>query len=124
MPIYSDLNQYTPTEKALVEDLESVYQSIGNILMTPKGTRLFNPEFGSDVEALLFEPMDELTAIKLYDTAIFSIEKWDTRVKIDYGSSTITPDYPNRCYDVVLFFNVVGIESQFDLTYTGTLLQN
>lgn len=124
MPIYSDLSQYAPTENDLVLDIESVYQSIGNILLTPTGIRLFNPGFGSGIEELLFEPMDELTAIKLYDTVIFSIEKWEPRVTLNYGSSTVTPDYPNRCYEVKLYFNIVNIDSKFELTYTGTLIQN
>ena len=121
MPIYSDINQVDPTKRSLVYDLDSIYQSIGNILSTRKGTRLFLPEFGSNIEDLLFEPMDDITASKLYDFVIEAIERWEPRVQLDYGRSSVTPNYDKYLYDVTLSFRVLGLEENNYYTFGGVL---
>lgn len=123
MALYSDINQYSPTNIALVTDLNSIYQSIGNILSTPKNTRLFRPEFGSSIENLLFEPMDEETVASLYDTIILAIQRWEPRVTLDYSKSNITPDYDKHVYYVELTFTVRGLTDNTFYTYAGTLYQ-
>jgi len=123
MALYSDINQYSPTSTALVTDLDSIYQSIGNILSTPKNTRLFRPEFGSSIENLLFEPMDDETVASLYDTIILAIQQWEPRVILDYSKSNITPDYDKHVYYVELTFRVRGLTDTTFYTYTGTLNQ-
>lgn len=109
--IYSDLNQLTPTVKPIVTDEESVYQSINNILNTPKMTRLFNPEFGSSLDDILFEPMDELTSLQIFHLVITSIVLWDKRVILNNSQSVITPDYDLYRYDAELVFSILGIEN-------------
>lgn len=123
MALYSDINQYSPTSVALVTDLNSIYQSIGNILSTPQNTRLFRPDFGSSIENLLFEPMDEETVASLYDTIILAIQKWEPRVSLDYAKSNITPDYDKHVYYVELTFTVRGLTDNNFYTYAGTLFQ-
>ena len=46
---------------ATVADTNSVKRGISNILMTENRERLFNPELGSGIKNLLFEPMTDLT---------------------------------------------------------------
>lgn len=123
MPLYSDVNQFSPTNQALNYDLQSIYQSITNILATPKNTRLFLPEFGSTIENLLFEPMTEETAASLYDTIIIAIQQWEPRVTIDYARSSVTPDYDNYTYHVFLTFKVNGLSDIDFHTYAGTLFK-
>jgi phage baseplate assembly protein W len=124
MAIYSDVNQYSPTQRALVSDLDSIYQSIGNILGTSLRSRFFLPEFGSAIEELLFEPMDELTVAALYDTIVIAIQKWEPRVDLDYSKSSITPDYDKHTYYVSLTFTVRGLSDSDFYTYSGTLYKN
>jgi uncharacterized protein len=123
MAIYSDINQYSPTKTTLVADLDSIYQSIGNILSTPKNTRLFRPDFGASIENLLFEPMDEETVSSLYDTIILAIQQWEPRVILDYSKSGITPDYDKHIYYVNLTFQVRGLTNTTFYKYSGTLIQ-
>ena len=54
MSIYTDINQYTPTAQVLLTNIESIYQSLNNILTTKPGERVFNPEFGGELDDLLF----------------------------------------------------------------------
>jgi phage baseplate assembly protein W len=123
VPIYSDLNQFTPTQKVLVEDLDSIYQSISSILSTPKNTRLFLPEFGSEIEAILFEPMDEITTNRLYDYIIEAIERWEPRVRLDLAKSSVVANYEQHTYNVVLNFVVLGLDDNLMYQYVGLLNQ-
>lgn len=123
MPIYSDVNAFTPLQNVLTTDLNSVYQSISMILSTPKNTRLFLPEFGSELEAILFEPMDDITSNKLFDYVIEAIERWEPRVKLDLARSSVTPNYTHHTYKVVLTFNVLGLEDNMFYSYMGLLNQ-
>lgn len=113
--IYSDVNQVTPQKKALLTNIESIYQSINNILATNKGERVFNPEFGSNLENLLFEPIDNITALKVFTFLTNAIERFEPRVTINYGRTTVTPDVSNQSYELLLVFNVksTGEEQEF-----------
>ena len=119
MAIYSDINQYEPIAKETVVDIETIYQSIDNIFSTNVGDRVFN-RIGSELEELLHEPMDEDTEFEIYSYVIHAIEKWEPRVRLNYGQCTITANYDEQRYDVVLMFEVVGLEGQ-DFKYEGAL---
>ena len=43
-------------------DASAIKQSIVNLLLTNKGERPFNPDYGSDIRSYLFEPLDYATA--------------------------------------------------------------
>lgn len=121
MAIYSDLNQSTPTTNPLVHGIDSIYQSITNILSTPTNTRLFNPEFGSELETLLFDPMDDITVSKLFDAIVEAVVKWDSRIAIDYSESNITPVYEENKYEILLVFRIGGVEEVYE--YRGELIK-
>ena len=40
------------------KDNAAIKQSIVNLILTNKGERLFNPDYGSDIRSYLFEPLD------------------------------------------------------------------
>ena len=64
-------------------DSEAINISIENILSTYYGERVFNPFFGCDLPATLFENLaDELDIEKLLDNIIESIEMWENRIII------------------------------------------
>ena len=121
MPLYSDLNQTTPTTKPLVKGLDSIYQSITNILSTPKHTRLFLPTFGSDLEILLFDPMGPITVAKIYDEIIEAVSKWDPRIIINYKESSVTPIYNENKYELLLVFKISGSDEEYE--YKGELIK-
>jgi phage baseplate assembly protein W len=112
MAIYSDLNQSTPTEKVLKYDLNSIMQSLSNILNTRKTERIFNPEFGASLEDYLFEPMDDLTALSIKSTILVEVGKYEPRVKVLPGKSSVIADYDNNRYDVILAFEIIGLGDQ------------
>jgi hypothetical protein len=56
-PIKKDVNKH-------VDDM-AVINSVKNLISTSRYERLFQPEIGSSVRSLLFEPMDTITASAL-----------------------------------------------------------
>lgn len=123
MAIYSDLNSFNPTDISLLVDVESIYQSLFNIFNTRKGERLFEPEFGLDFEEELFELMDDVGAFALLDKVNREVSRWEKRVILDFGSSTITPYPDEKKYDILLYFTIVGLDAGQVYTYHGSVTQ-
>jgi phage baseplate assembly protein W len=109
--LYSDLNQTSPSQKHLVTNLDSINQSIKNILTTRAGERLFNPEFGCDLTDDLFELSDSFTESEILRRVFEAVDRFEPRVRIDYGSSGLElgDDYS---VNLTLIFSVEGIEDQ------------
>lgn len=107
--IYSDLDiSFTkhPVTKDVslkVKDM-AIIQSIKNLLMTNFGERPFNPKFGCGINAMLFEPLDGLTASMISNEIKTAISNYEPRVSLD--TVTVIADYDNDAYNVSLRFYV------------------
>lgn len=119
--IYSDLNPYDPLENILLTNIEAIYISIHQILDTNEGERLFRPEFGANLDSLLFEIIDKITATKLYKRIVDSVEVEDSRISFDYANTSIVPSHDGKSYDVNLVFKLLrgGNDQMFE--YSGKL---
>lgn len=62
---------------------EQAVSNLKNLLLTKKGERPFQPEFGSDVYQLLFENIDRDIETKLSDTISADINFWLPYIIID-----------------------------------------
>lgn len=83
--IYSDL-AYQPklTQKGdvrVVKNQLAIKQSLLTIINTPKGTRLFEPNFGCDIKRLLFEHYHPEIADSIRSELEESIRRYETRIK-------------------------------------------
>jgi phage baseplate assembly protein W len=116
---YSDLNQLAPLERELVYDVDAVFQSIGNILQTEKGERFFRPEFGSELGGFLFELNDAGTAAMVEKWIVDAIERWDTRLVLDYNRTSVDQNPDKYQMDLLLAFSIVGIPGT--VSYRGVL---
>jgi len=90
------------------KDEADIKQSVANLLSTMKGERLFNPQIGSNLERLLFEPLDAATVTTLQKEITFTIETFEPRVSMN--EITVFIDYENNGYEVELILNIVGRE--------------
>ena len=90
-------------------DESAVKRALYNLIMTRKGERFFKPDLGSNVAALLFEPLDSVTASLLQDELEFLIVKYEPRVNLI--DLTVDANYDNNGFDVAISFEIVGIES-------------
>lgn len=62
---------------------EQAVSNLKNLLLTRKGERVFQPEFGSDVYSLLFENIDINIESKMADTLTGDINFWLPYIVID-----------------------------------------
>ena len=122
MAIYSDLNSINPTQSPLITEVEDVYQSLMNILNTIPGDRLFNPDFGFDLEPELFELINDLTAFSVYSTVFDAVTRWESRVSVDNARSKVIPVPEKRMYELELYFNIRGISDQ-TFSFIGSFTQ-
>lgn len=61
---------------------ELIKGSIISILTTPVGTRYFNPEYGSRLNELLWEPNDLILAASLREFTASAVTKWEKRIEL------------------------------------------
>ena len=106
--IYSDvnieLNQQTDGDVEKNIELDAIHNSLANILSTRKGSRRMLPQFGTNLELLLFEPMDSLTSKKIGTTILSGIEAWEDRIVID--NINVNADYDNLQYNVDISYHI------------------
>lgn len=66
-----------------IYDLDVIINSWNNILITPKGSKDHDPEFGSNLYLYLFEPADTETEEGIKNEIIESLTTYDNRASID-----------------------------------------
>ena len=89
---------------ATVKDAVSVKRGIRNILLTAPFERLFQPEIGSGIKNILFEPMTPLTEQRLSDACRDAIDAWEKRASVINIAVIAEEDY-NR-YRVAIKFSI------------------
>ena len=89
---------------ATVKDAVSVKRGIKNILLTASFERLFQPEIGSGIKNILFEPMTPLTEQRLSDACRDAIEAWELRATV-IDITVISEEEYNR-YRVAIKFSI------------------
>jgi len=116
---YSDINQFydgIEEKNEILYDIDDIYQSIQNILTTPKGTRAFLPEFGCNIENYLFDLHTDETREAILTEIIEALKRWEPRIKMIYSLSNVTPiDLDNHIFKVYVVFEILGFDSN---TYT------
>jgi phage baseplate assembly protein W len=85
-------------------DVEAIFNSIENIVLTTQGERRMLPTFASNLKRLLFEPIDETTARLIGEGLVDSIRIWEPR--IDITGFDIEPRYDENFYKCRLKFTL------------------
>ena len=84
--------------------------NLRNLLLTKKGERFLQPEFGSGLQSLLFEPIDETFETRVSDTITESVSQWLPYITIDDIFIDISDSNKDR--------NKVGVEIKFKVGET------
>lgn len=66
-----------------VSDVDLINQSLYLLFKTEKGTRMYNPEFGSSIHELRWEPLDSVLIESLRYRIAEDIRKWEPRVTVE-----------------------------------------
>jgi|TARA_R100000426_G_scaffold47982_1_gene35632 phage baseplate assembly protein W len=95
-PISNDVN--------ILKDVDAVKRSVRNIVLYNFGEKKFNPIFGGNVVAKLFESLDPMTAQSLKDSISRSIVQNEPRAFLNDVS--VRPNLDRNAFDVSILFTV------------------
>lgn len=65
------------------DNLVQAKSNIINLLKTRKGERILNPEFGSELYNLIFDPNDSSIELLIKDTIIEEVNRWIPTIQIN-----------------------------------------
>ena len=99
----------------ILKDIDAVKQSVKNLVLTGKGERPFQPRLGSDIRKLLFEPVDEFTALDIEEQVKVTIDNFEPRIKINKLDVISEPD--NNRFKLSLEFQMITSLASGDLTF-------
>ena len=93
-----------------VKNETAIARSLRNLVLTAPGERFFNENLGSNVNNLLFENMDDVTASSIKDEIQNTINNYEPRVKL--LRTQVSPNFETLEFDVVITYEIIGVEAQ------------
>ena len=93
-----------------VKNTTAIARSLRNLVLTAPGERFFNENLGSNVNYLLFENLDDVTASSIKDEIQNTINNYEPRVKL--LNTKVSPNYETLEFDVVISYEIIGVEAQ------------
>ena len=91
-----------------IKNENAIARSIRNIVFTVPGEKFFNEDFGSEVSQLLFENVDNISALTVRDQIRQSITNFEPRV--DLRTVDVSADFDNNSFDVVIIYDIIGAD--------------
>ena len=86
----------------------AIARSVRNIVLTTPGEKIHDPDFGSNISALLFENVDEVSAIGIRDEIENSLKNYEPRIELE--EVIVDPNYDNNQFDCIITYKIVGID--------------
>ena len=115
--MYKDIDYKLNTENQdiiLSTDVEAITNSIRNIVTIGKNTIPGRPDFGVELEGLLFEPNDELSYILAEEIILEEIEEREPRVITE--DINITPDVNNNRVIIAISIRILKSDELANIT--------
>ena len=83
-------------------------RAVRNIVSTTPGEKLFDPEVGASVSEILFENVDDITAVSIKDEIKSSLNNYEPRVElIDVN---VDPNFDENQFDVLITYRIIGVD--------------
>jgi phage baseplate assembly protein W len=92
---------------------EQIKSNVKNLLLTKKGERVMQPEFGSGLQELLFDFNDDTLSGKIEDAITAALEQWLPYVTVEQIDVESTSN--NRDNNLVNVSVTFGLLNQVDL---------
>lgn len=92
---------------AIVKNDNAIKQAVKNLILTVPGEKPFQPDIGSRISELLFEPLDPFTSISIKEEVINTITQYEPRVII--VAVNVKANFEKNSFDVELRYQIVGL---------------
>jgi phage baseplate assembly protein W len=104
--------------KSTFSTKDQIKSNLINLLLTYKGERILNPEFGADLPRILFEPINDDTSRKIQNQIIASANLYIPEITII--NIEVTPDTDrNTIYVMVSYYiNISGTKDQIIIDFS------
>jgi phage baseplate assembly protein W len=104
--------------KSTFSTKDQIKSNLINLLLTYKGERILNPEFGADLPRILFEPINESTSQKIQDQIISSTQLYIPEITLT--NIEINPDTDKNTIYVAISYiiNISGTQDQIIIDFS------
>lgn len=99
----------------LAENEEDIRQSLIILLNTTIGERVLRPEYGCNLEDLLFEALNVTTATMITNRIKRAILFHEPRIKTD--DIDLRPDYQEGRVEVLISYTIISTNNRKNLVY-------
>jgi phage baseplate assembly protein W len=103
------------SQVSLVENEEDIRQSLIILLNTTIGERVLRPEYGANMEDLLFESLNVTTATMITNRIKRAILFHEPRVKVD--EIDMKPDFQEGRIEVLISYFIIATNNRQNLVY-------
>ena len=86
----------------------AIARAVRNIVSTTPGEKLFSPDFGSSVSEILFENVDDITAVSIKDEISSSLANYEPRVELI--NVNVDANFDENQFDVLITYRIVGVD--------------
>lgn len=99
----------------MVEEEEDIKQSLIILLSTMKGERVMQPDYGANMEDLLFEPLNVSFAQRMSGQIERAILFFEPRIKTD--DITYTQDNENGLVEIRIDYTIIATNNRRNIVY-------
>ena len=85
----------------------AIARAVRNIVSTTPGEKFFNPEFGSSIGEILFENVDDITAVSIQDEIRNCLGNYEPRVELI--DVFVDPNFDENQFDVTITYRIIGV---------------
>ena len=86
----------------------AIARAVRNIVSTTPGEKFFNPEFGSSISEILFENVDDITAVSIQDEIRNCLGNYEPRVELI--DVFVDPNFDENQFDVTITYRIIGVD--------------
>jgi phage baseplate assembly protein W len=103
------------TEWELQHTVDKINSSMYVILSTLIGTRLHQPDFGSMLPSMVFQPINSKTKEELVLYTFRALKKWETRANVTRVEVLETDAFvQNNSVGISIYYNIHGVSKEFN----------
>ena len=92
-----------------IKNETAISRSVRNLVLTLQGERFFQSNLGCSVSRSLFENITDSTASSIQSEIENTLNNYEPRISLI--AVEVNPNYDENAYNVVIRYNIIGIEA-------------